>query len=818
MSIRLEFNIKFKSDYHVGAGHGLGLQVDSALLRDADNVPVIRGTVLTGLLRESLMNLLNLRPLAAYRQCEASGLKTEHEHAFCGQFASGEADCPVCAIFGSPRHMKRWQISSARPVELMVPQVHSRDWRAGETASQTTTRVRVNPRTRRAEENKLFTREEGDGSLHFHFVVECPGDDETAWREAEWLLAAARMLRNLGAGKRRGYGECEIHLMDRGQETKLLDRFGSRLEGKAVERIAQATKSAVASLALLPDPGQHAYRLQVLLRTDEPLLIARRAEAGNQFESLESIPGSVLRGALAWRLAQRAGNQLDDHSSDDYQNFAALFFLDTVRFSTLTPVEVKKSGSARYQGHATIAAPRDLATCELHPGYAGSRGDNGHGVWSQVRDDDSFDECPICGRPDDATDRKAAKVKLESVNGFVSLIEGGRTKFKPKQTSEMHIRIEPKSGRVHTGDLYGYVSLEPGQYFVGEITCTNESVWQALQQMAELQPVGQVNELRLGKAGQRGYGKASIVFQPATESPWHGLSSKDRIKEAEHVTLLLLSDAIVTDPWGRFWRGFDTDWLKRELKLPDSAAVAIDKNAAHEERAFSAVRSVDAFNAKLGLPRSRDVAIVAGSSVRLTFSGIELSDLLKKLETAEAQGIGLRRDEGFGRVAFNHPVYEGLANWKCSALGLSQVALEDASQSHPSTALIQFALDWMKELDEKFNEKRTSDSFKDERFEAVARLLHVSRRISSSAIKQDLQRLGKMEELLPEALKGRDKKNFFESDGKNGMDETNVMLDEMASMLRQRSLDHDSHAWRIGLQMLAARIAELAHLKAQERR
>ena len=32
MSIRLEFDIEFKSDYHVGAGHGLGLQVDSALL------------------------------------------------------------------------------------------------------------------------------------------------------------------------------------------------------------------------------------------------------------------------------------------------------------------------------------------------------------------------------------------------------------------------------------------------------------------------------------------------------------------------------------------------------------------------------------------------------------------------------------------------------------------------------------------------------------------------------------------------------------------------------------------------------------------
>lgn len=87
----------------------------------------------------------------------------------------------------------------------------------------------------------------------------------------------ARMLRNLGAGKRRGYGECEIHLVDSGQETKLLDRFGNRLDGKTVKLVAQRTKTAVLPLALPADPGQHTYRLQVLLRTDEPLLIARRA-------------------------------------------------------------------------------------------------------------------------------------------------------------------------------------------------------------------------------------------------------------------------------------------------------------------------------------------------------------------------------------------------------------------------------------------------------------------------------------------------------------------------------------------------------------
>ncbi|MCS6842697.1 MAG: RAMP superfamily CRISPR-associated protein, partial [Roseiflexus sp.] len=651
MSTRLEFEIAFKSDYHIGAGHGLGLQVDSALLRDADGVPVIRGTALAGLLRESLANLLGLSPFAGEQRCQAAGNR-QAPASYCGQYTDDSVPCPVCRIFGTPRHHKRWRISSARPKDLIKPQVLSDEWGEGKAAAQITTRVRVNPRTRRAEENKLFTREEGDGSLRFRFIAECEHDDADAQREAEWLVAAARMLRNLGAGKRRGYGECEIRLVDQDQEVAILDRFAKRLNGEQVEESTRpASGIGLQPLGLLADPGQHTYRLRVLVRLDEPLLIARRAEAGNQYETLETIPGSVLRGALAWRIARRLGDQLQGSA---YQNFVDLFFRDTVRFSMLTPIEVQKNNCEK--GYPTIVAPRDLVTCELHRGYGKPSSDSGCGVWSLFENERKT--CPECAKEDTASGRKAASVELETLGGFIALVKGApRSKHKPVSTVEMHIRIDPNSGRVRTGDLYGYVALEAGQYFVGEITCTNESVWNILQTMADLQPVGAVNELKLGKAAQRGYGRVSAVFQTIDKPLFHVQSLNERLTSTEHVTMLLLSDAIVPDPWGRFWRGFDPAWLKRELQLPDGAEVSIDCNQNREALAFSAVRTVDAFNAALGLPRSRDIALVAGSSVRLSFKGIEVNKLVECLEKVEARGIGLRRDEGFGRVAFNHPVY-----------------------------------------------------------------------------------------------------------------------------------------------------------------
>ncbi len=813
MSSALTFEIEFKSDFHIGAGHGLGQQVDSALLRDPDGVPVLRGTVLEGLLRDSLANLLAAAPLARLRKCAASGTQTEK--AFCGQWAVDEPDCPVCAIFGSPRHAKRWQVSSARPVGLASPQNPHQAWRAGDTAAQTTTRVRVNPRTRRAEENKLFTREEGDGSLRFRFTAEPLADDPAASEEAAWLVAAARWLHNLGASKYRGRGECEIHLVDRGKERELLDRLEAALGNTPQPPRGQATQSApVARLILPPQVEDHTYRLRVIVRTDEPLLIARRAEAGNQFETLESIPGGVLRGALAWRIAHRAGDDIAKprSSSNAYRNFVDLFFRDAVRASALLPVQI--SETIAHQGYLTLPAPRDLLTCELHPGYDT---DHGHGLWSLAWDTTPPDKCPVCQQQTQTEIKpEETKTKLEAVGGLLPLRrEGLTTRFHVQRTTEMHIRLLPQTRRVKTGDLFGYVLLEPGQYFVGEITCANEAIWETLRRMAGLKPVGEVNELRLGRASRRGYGKVNLICEEATKSPWHGSAIDRRVTDLDKVVLTLVSDAIVTDPWGRFERGFEADWLRRELGLPASASVTIAPEDPQQRR-FSAARTVDAFNAKLGLPRARDVALVAGSSARLTFAGITLAELQKLLAEIENRGIGLRRDEGFGRVTFNHPIYQQCANWSEGALALGDLALENAAQGHDLAQIARFEQKWRVKLDDKFPSK----PFEHPPFEAVARLEHVSNATSQQDAEKVLDGLGKQEQILIKPLTGRDKKNFYETDGKAGIDKIRESLRDLGELIAEQHVDTElePRLWRIGMQILADRIAEPARRKAQEGR
>lgn len=120
MAIKLTFEIELQSDYHSGAGYGLGSVVDAALLRDGDGVPVIRGTAVAGLLRDGLYRLLKLDLLAKKfpAQCAAQGHRADDAPRFCRQSDPVQTVCPICRLFGSPGTPKRWRFSSARPLGL----------------------------------------------------------------------------------------------------------------------------------------------------------------------------------------------------------------------------------------------------------------------------------------------------------------------------------------------------------------------------------------------------------------------------------------------------------------------------------------------------------------------------------------------------------------------------------------------------------------------------------------------------------------------------------------------------------------------------
>lgn len=813
MALRLTFELTLKSDYHIGAGYGLGV-IDSALHRDPDGVPVVRGTTMNGLLREALRELLQLTPLHHAQRCQASG-KTDTNAEYCGQWSTtiGET-CPLCAIFGSPGQPKRWRISSARPTGFSSPE--DKPWQPGIDGAHTAPHVRVNPRTRRAESGKLFFREEGNSELVFRFTATCDAQDAETLAEAAWLLAAARAVRQLGASRRRGRGQCEIHLISvengtlwgqsekpaPGWETWLLEQFETlHLQQGAVEL-------KLPDIVFTPSVAQSDAPIRVLLiaRLDEPVILSQKAEAGNEFETIDYIPGAALRGAFAALVAAR--HDLADTAGQSYAAFVELFTRERVRFSMLYPArfpDVKKPTAI----FPTIPAPGGLLSCEIHPGFPASSAALAHGVADYTHRTALADyepECPECHNA------------LKPLEGFYSLQSNPQKMKKVRHIQEMHVQLAPETHRAAKGKLYSFDALRPGQFFVGELWCANSAAWEDLQTLANLPQDGPL-VLRLGKANRRGYGKVTLWLQPYTgTSPWYGLPFEERVAADMELTLTLLTDAIATDTWGRFRSGFDADWLKELL------GVKVEL-----QRSFCSTRPVDAFNNHLGLPRWRDVALCAGSAVGFRIAeplSMEQQDaVMAKMKGLENDGLGLRRNEGFGRVIFNHPLYHLWQNLKDKNMAIPLPETPTSTVTHDGNHAMLTEAAFREQWDAHLLQNNSFDALSTTEFAAVARLLQSDPPVSQKALEHLLAQLGHYETLIPDAQHlelrvrdaGRANNEFFRGGKADaGLNLVRNLGNELQEQVANLPTATQQRCWRIGMQTLAEHM--IAAQKARERK
>lgn len=785
MSLTLAFRVIVTSDYHVGAGYGKGTEIDSALLRDADGQPVLRGTILNGLLRDGLWRLLQQQPLQGLRRCQESGLtEAGADERYCGQYQGDSfVPCPICRLFGTPRVMKRWRVESARPSDRDVPN----EGLAGsaDPTGYRVTRVRVNPRTRRAAPRQLFSEEHG-GQLTFEFTLTCPAQDEEALDEAALLVAAARFVRQLGRSRRRGQGECvfsleEVHGVDLGEDAQaaLLDRFEKHwLTGDRMPW-AQPERESLERGRERANKGD-VVRLRILARADEPLIIARRASAGNQFRTQLAIPGKTLRGALA----SRAADCFDLNDKVTYAAFVDLFLRGSVDFPVLYPlhhVEQRGENGKDAAFYASVPVPRDGFACKVYPQ---------HPVQWGTQEEGRIESCAKCDNP------------VKGVRGAFLSLQEEPERFEPEKQSEMHIRVDPDTGRVEEGQLFEYSALKSGQFFAGEMVCADEEAWDLLQTLANLESQKAI-ALRLGKATRRGYGKVTLWLERIGENSSHLWAQKpavERVEEGlEALTLTLLTDAIVTDGWGRFATGFDAEWLTGELGFPVKVQTA---------RTFAARRLVDGFNAKLRLPRWRDIALAAGSTVRLQLLEPLSNDQCDRLREIEDRGIGVRPNEGYGRVVFEHPVYE-------SEDGLSDIPIEIPSElaEEEGPGRLEDAIEGFKENWTSVLEKQAWNQCEGASFLGLARWLDAHRHEPIEELITKIEGVGKPDELLVERIGGEEERGDREI--------ANPLTDKAGFKLVRKMLeglrDEDATVQRLGLSMLVDRLAESAGEKGGER-
>lgn len=213
--------------------------------------------------------------------------------------------------------------------------------------------------------------------------------------------------------------------------------------------------------------------------------------------------------------------------------------------------------------------------------------------------------------------------------------------------SDLKIKINLEEGEKQ--NVFRNEYIEPGYLFTGYIavdykTEKNDSE----EKEALIERIKSVlhDEIILGNARSSGFGKCEIINCEITdESPYQSfVADTDQVGECY---LLLLSNTTLRNQQGELC-GFNEDIL---------AALGEKMHVKNLQIAYCAtsITTVRGYNRTWGVKIPSTVAYEQGSVFHLKYEGTLTVETIRELSDA---GIGIRRNEGFGRVLFLKDGYE----------------------------------------------------------------------------------------------------------------------------------------------------------------
>ncbi|KAB8321189.1 hypothetical protein SD81_006850 [Tolypothrix campylonemoides VB511288] len=346
-----------------------------------------------------------------------------------------------------------------------------------------------------------------------------------------------------------------------------------------------------------------------LLHTEQSLLVTSFQGDPNSDVSYPYIPGSVIRGALISRYLKH--NQIQDPDIVADENIRRLFFNGETRYLNA------------YLWTSDLKQPRSLPI-----------------PYSWFKDKDAeppmdiydLSLIEVANLPNYISPKRLSEYFCTLNDRYVRL-------YREKRRINIHNQRDRRRGRAteQTGTVFRYAALDQGQTFQAVV----------LGEDADLQTIAQLlrqNEnLWLGGSQSAGYGHTKISQIQDCET-WNevGVSVENRIqRNSLHITLV--SDTILRDAAGQYIVEPPLQLLAEALGLEQHQL----KSSLRKSYMTSTL--IGGFNRKWGLPLPQVQALAAGSV--FVFAPIPLTS--EQIYTLEANGIGERRVEGFGRVVVN---------------------------------------------------------------------------------------------------------------------------------------------------------------------
>lgn len=364
------------------------------------------------------------------------------------------------------------------------------------------------------------------------------------------------------------------------------------------------------------------YRIELKGR----VLAAGRGGDPNTVVTRPYLPGSLLRGAFI----EAFPNGTDDVSLAADSDTRPLFFDGSVRYLNGYLVDEGQNASDRRM----LPTPRS---------------------WHQKKDRQSQIKDFAAGEPEQAAWTPPYQTLGDP---FCTVPPPGEAETtwlgQPEETLKTHHDD-------HTGDIYRYVSLSAGQTFEALVLCDESAQAERIVDWMGEEWRDGGRTWALGKGGTtqgRVQTQLESVRDLAQDGTWGEApeieSAPRRLDARDPLVVTLLSDLLARGSNGQFVAGPEaiTGALNRTLD-----AVGVDARFSAPERVYMHPSLAGGFNREWGQYLPEADAAAMGSV--LVYENPSLS--AETLRTLEWRGVGARRAEGFGRIAFNlHGDSQGL--------------------------------------------------------------------------------------------------------------------------------------------------------------
>ena len=617
-----------------GVGHAG--RTHSTIERCGDD-PVVRGTVITGVLREQAM-------VAAEAFDRAMGSSGEHWKEFAlwlfGQDPNSEP--------GSTPHPRHVLFTDATPASK-IP-IHN------------TVSLSIDPQTGTARDQFLrFTERAAPGVLTGTFTLIDEAGAETSDQEtikaAHFLLGVAGlMVRGIGSGHSGGDGECTVLVTSHevearaGQSTSKIVAFASSCAQElrtSLKKLAQSLKPGVVSA--LPAPqrstqhqvgtidgsaAQHSggHHMILALTLNSPI-VSYEVPFSNEIRSLDFLRGTVL---LPWlhRLVsskKQAGNEAVITNAVTGGHLSVSDALPVISDAKGLPVPLTLKTDKTLPSDSPITlygdSPKNKGNIPIRGGYVFFAPKEGDGEEPSTKTQGWYGKPPLRGRQTTAINHETGAASKGQLVLVDALPEGLKLRAHVWVSDELwnaasvsNLLNEPREARLGSRKLTGTF---------GSATCTlrNETndereARSRFGNAGSTQPVGTASTSTNGTA-------------PSESAP----ASSDK----QTVSLWFTSDVIARS--AGLGAGGTADDLIRAFKR-EGIIVEADGTPSIRHR------RVDSWSPADNGPRASRLAIQAGSVVKVHVSE---ADRPKLLELAPF-GIGELTAQGYGRFVVDHPL------------------------------------------------------------------------------------------------------------------------------------------------------------------